>query len=253
MLQAFKRWLWKSGRLEVAALAAMFCAVAGLWGFSALAAEVREGDTQKFDERVLLALRQPGNPAQPVGPTWSLQVARDLTAFGGAVGLGMITAVVAGYLWLERRFGLLGFVLASVSSGTALALVLKELFRRPRPQIVPHLTDISTASFPSGHSMLSSLTYLTLAALLARAMPGFWTKLYFLFVAAALSVLIGCSRVYLGVHYPTDVFAGWCIGSAWAILCCLVADFIASRHLVPNADELSDASEIPSEQRSEKR
>ena len=94
-------------------------------------------------------------------------------------------------------------MLASVLSGTGLALLLKDWFRRPRPQVVPHLTDISTASFPSGHSMLSSLTYLTLAALLARAVPDLKTKLYFLLVVASvLTLLIGCSRVYLGVHYP---------------------------------------------------
>ncbi len=221
-------------------LGAIFLAVVGLWIFGALAAEVVEGDTQKFDDRILLALRRPGNPALPIGPAWTLQVARDLTAFGGPAGLGIVTGVVAGYLWLQRRFGLLWFVLASVLSGTGLALILKDLFHRPRPQIVPHLTDISTASFPSGHSMLSSLTYLTLAALLARAVSDLKTKLYFLFVASFLTVIIGSSRVYLGVHYPTDVFAGWCIGSAWALLCCLCAHFVASRHLVPKAAELSD-------------
>ena len=131
-------------------------------------------------------------------------------------------------------------MLTSVASGTGLALVLKDLFHRPRPQVVPHLTDIATASFPSGHSMLSSLTYLTLAALLARASPDLGTKLYFLAVASALTAAIGCSRVYLGVHFPTDVFAGWCVGSAWALVCCLVAHFIAGHRAVPRSEELTD-------------
>ena len=175
-----------------------------------------------------------------------MQAARDLTAFGGAVGLGIVTAVVSGYLALRRRFGLLGFVLASVLGGTALSLVLKEWFRRPRPQVVPHLTDIAMSSFPSGHSMLSSATYLTLAALLARVVPDWKTKIYFLVVASALTVLIGCSRVYLGAHYPTDVFAGWCVGSAWALVCCLAAHFISTRRLLPRAGELSDGKTEPS-------
>ena len=240
MIQAFKRWAGKSGRLETLVLTGVLLAVAGLWIFGLVAAKVMEGDTQKFDERVLLALRKPGDPAVPVGPGWTVPVARDLTAFGSAAGLGVVTAVVAGYLALQRRFGLLGFVLASVLSGTALSLVLKEWFRRPRPQVVPHLTDISMSSFPSGHSMLSSVTYLTLAALLARVVPDWKTKIYFLVVASALALLIGCSRVYLGAHYPTDVFAGWCAGSAWALICSLAAHFISSRHLLPRAAELAD-------------
>ena len=240
MIQALRAWLWKSGRLEIAVLTGLLLAVAGFWAFGMLAAEVMEGDTQKFDERILLALREPDNLAVPVGPAWTLQVARDLTAFGGAVGLGLITGIVAGYLYLQRRYGLLGFVLLSVFSGTGLALVLKEIFQRPRPQIVPHLTDITTASFPSGHSMLSSVVYLTLAALLARVVPDRRTKVYFLLVAPFLVLLIGSSRVYLGVHYPTDVLAGWCLGSVWALLCCMVAHFVATSRLVAGAEELSE-------------
>ena len=240
MIQAFKQWVWKEGRLEALVLTGILLAVAGLWIFGEVAVKVMEGNTQKFDDRILLALRTPGNLAVPIGPGWTVQVARDLTAFGGPVGLGIITAVVSGYLLLQRQYRLLSFVLASVLSGTGLALVLKDLFHRPRPQVVPHLTDIATASFPSGHSMLSSLTYLTLAALLARAVPDLKTKLYFLLVASILTLLIGCSRVYLGVHFPTDVLAGWCVGSTWALVCCLVAHFVASRHLLPKAEELSD-------------
>ena len=249
MIQILKRWIWKEGRLEVLVLTGILLAVAGLWIFGVVAAKVMEGDTQRFDDRILLALRTPGDLAVPIGPGWTVQVARDLTAFGGPVGLGIITGVVAGYLWLQRRFGLLCFVLASVLSGTGLALVLKDWFRRPRPQVVPHLTDIATASFPSGHSMLSSLTYLTLAALLARAVPDWKTKLYFLLVASVLTLLIGCSRVYLGVHFPTDVLAGWCVGSTWALVCCLVAHFIASRRLLPRAEELSDGRMAAPERR----
>ena len=240
MIRAFKQWVWREGRLEVLVLTGLLLAVAGLWIFAEVAAKVMEGDTQRFDDRLLLALREPGNLAVPIGPGWTVQAARDLTAFGGPVGLGLVTAVVSGYLLLQRRFGLLGFVLGSVSSGTFLALVLKDWFRRPRPTVVPHLTDIATASFPSGHSLLSSLTYLTLAALLARAVPDLTTKLYFLLVATVLSVLIGCSRVYLGVHFPTDVLAGWCVGSTWALVCCLGAHFVASRRLLPKSEELSD-------------
>jgi undecaprenyl-diphosphatase len=221
--------LRRSGRLEIALLLALLLAVAGCWVFASLASEVMEGETDKFDNRILLALRQPGHPDLPIGPDWTLQVARDLTALGSVSGLGIVTCIVGGYLWLQRRYSLLTFVLASVVSGTVLGLFLKEAINRPRPTSVSHLTDISTASFPSGHSMLSSVVYLTLAALLGRAVPDWRTKIYFLAVAVALILLIGFSRVYLGVHYPTDVLAGWCIGCAWAILCCLAAHFLAQR------------------------
>ena len=237
---AWLAWIRRSGRLELAILLAILGAVAALWTFVALAEEIVEGDTFKFDEHLLLASRRPDNLSVPVGPAWTLQVARDVTAFGGPVGLGLVTLILAGYLALERRFGLLTFVLASTVSGTVLALFLKEMFHRPRPQLVPYLTDISTASFPSGHSMLSSVAYLTMAALLARASSALHTKIYFLAVAVALIGLIGCSRVYLGVHYPTDVLAGWCVGSAWAIACCLVAHVVARGRAFPQAEQLEE-------------
>ena len=235
----FGHWVRRAGRLEVALLLAVLVAVAGGWTFVALAEEVIEGDAGKFDEHVLLALRRHDNLAVPIGPHWTLQVARDLTAFGGVLGITLITGTVAGYLALQRRFGLLTVVLASVIGGTVLSLFLKHAFHRPRPEIVPHLTDIASSSFPSGHSMLSSVAYLTMAALLARAVHDLKTKIYFFVVAVVLIGLIGSSRVYLGVHYPTDVLAGWGLGSVWAIICCGVAQFVAQRRRRSDAAERS--------------
>ena len=233
----FLGWVRRGGRLEVSILLAGLAAVAGLWTFGVLAAEVVEGDTGKFDERILIALRQPGNLAVPIGPPWLLQVARDMTAFGGAFGIGIISIAVLGYLLLQRHYGFFCLVVVAVYGGSALALLFKTLFHRTRPQVVPHLTDISTASFPSGHSMISSVAYLTLAALLARAAPDLGTKIYCLAVAMVLIVMIGVSRLYLGVHFPTDVLAGWAMGSAWAIICCLAAHFLAKRRIADPAND----------------
>ena len=159
----------------------------GFWIFGLLAFEAMEGDTRKFDDRILIALRQPGNLAVPIGPPWTLQVARDLTAFGSAVGIGLD----------HGRGGRLPGLAATIRvarvrarvrlTGTLLSLVLKDLINRPRPQVVPHLTDISSASFPSGHSMMSSIVYLTMAALLARTVPDKKTKLYLFRVAVGLT------------------------------------------------------------------
>ncbi len=235
--QRFLDWVRRGGRLEVFILLAVLAAVAGLWTFGVLAAEVSEGDTGKFDERILIALRQPGNLAVPIGPPWLLQVARDVTAFGGAFGIGIISVSILGYLLLQRHYRFFGLVFVAVYGGSALALLFKLWFHRTRPQVVPHLTDISTASFPSGHSLISSVAYLTLAALLARAVPDLGTKIYCLAVAMALILMIGVSRLYLGVHYPTDVLAGWAMGSAWAIICCLVAHFLANRRMADPAHD----------------
>jgi undecaprenyl-diphosphatase len=102
---------------------------------------------------------------------------------------------------------------------------------RPRPELVSHLVEVQTSSFPSGHATLSAVVYLTIGALLAREQKSRRTRLYVMTVAILMALLIGCSRVYLGVHWPTDVLAGWAIGSGWAMLCWIAAWSAAARGL----------------------
>lgn len=194
-----------------------------LWAFVAIADEVTKGDTQNFDERVLRALRRAGDLAMPIGPTWLHEVARDVTALGGMAVIPLFALGVLGYLAFAKKGRAAVFVFISVAGGLVASLALKHAFDRQRPSLVPHLDQVYTSSFPSGHSMLSAVTYLTLGALLARTTRDRALKIYFLSVAATLAVLIGASRVYLGVHYPSDVLAGWCAGIAWALLCAVVA------------------------------
>ena len=217
--------LWL-GRADLLLLLGLLILVGSVWGFLQLAGAVRAGEPQKLDERILLSLRDPADPAILRGPPWMGEVGRDLTAVGGVAFLFLITASVAGFLLLCRKYHALVLLLATVGGGLLLCAFLKGYVDRPRPALVPHLSHVSTTSFPSGHSMLSAVVYLTLGSLLARLFRPMWLKLYFLAVALLLSFLVGVSRVYLGVHYPTDVLASWVAGLAWAVLCWLLARYL---------------------------
>jgi undecaprenyl-diphosphatase len=221
-------WSWL-GRQELTILASMLSVCAILWVFLWLAGEVMEGNTRAFDRALLLALRTPGNLAQPVGPAWLELAARDITSLGGYPVLILVTLAAIGFLLIAGKRHAALLVLVSIGGGMLLSSALKELFDRPRPDLVPHAVQVYTLSFPSGHAMLSAATYLTLGALLARVQPQRWVKVYLLGVAVLLVVLIGASRVYLGVHWPTDVLAGWCVGAAWAMLCWTAATWLQRR------------------------
>ena len=139
---------------------------------------------------------------------------------------------MSGFLLLSRKYQALAMLLLCIGGGLLLSTLLKDIIDRPRPNVVPRLSYVATTSFPSGHSMLSAIVYLTLGTFLARLVQPLRLKLYFLFVAMMLSVLVGLSRVYLGVHYPTDVLAGWAAGLAWAVLCWLLARYLQHRGTV---------------------
>jgi len=207
---------------ELSALAALALCAGGLWGFVELAEQVLENKRHAFDESLLLLLRQ-GDPADPIGPAWVERAVRDITALGGYTIIIAITLVAIGYLAIVRQWSSVILIVVSLAGGAFLNNVLKYWFDRPRPDLVAHLVDVHTLSFPSGHAMLSAITYLTLGALIARVQPQRRLKVYVLAIGVALTLLIGASRVYLGVHWPTDVLAGWCLGAAWAIACWLAA------------------------------
>ena len=209
-------------RTELGFLAGGFAVLVLVIGFLGLGGLVLEGGTQEFDERVLRALRRSGDPSTPLGPSWLQGVALDITALGSATVLGLAVAAILGFLLLQgmRRTAL--FVLVASAGGGLLNHVLKAFFQRPRPAVVPHLREVLTLSFPSGHAMTSAAVYLTLGALLMRIAERRLTKIYCMAVAMLLTVLVGVTRVYLGVHYPSDVLAGWLIGMSWALFCWMV-------------------------------
>jgi undecaprenyl-diphosphatase len=190
-----------------------------LFAFGIIAQEIAQGEPLTFDRRVMLALRSSATPSVPIGPAWLQEAARDITSLGSTIVLGIITFSVVGYLFLAGKAAVAWLMLLAVVGGVALNNLLKFAFARPRPDFVTHAARVFTTSFPSGHATLSAIAYLTIGALLARTHPSFTISIYFMALAAFLTVLIGVSRIYLGVHYPTDILGGWCIGVAWAMAC----------------------------------
>jgi undecaprenyl-diphosphatase len=229
--------LWLRLRLnEIGPLASLLAVSLFGFGFVKLAGGVKDGDTTALDERILLALRHPDDLARPIGPSWLPETMRDITAFGSVFGIVYVTAGVVLYLAVTARWRAALFVVAAIGGGEVLSTGLKLLYQRPRPDLVPHGMETFTASFPSGHAMLSAIAYLTLAILLARVERGRRVKAFVMTLGVVTTLLVGVSRLYLGVHWPSDVLAGWCIGAAWASLCWFVALQLQRRDVVEAPD-----------------
>lgn len=222
-------WL---GRTDLVVLLALLVATASACTFLAIAESATAESPGGFDERMLRDLRNPNDLAEPVGPRWVQEAARDFTGLGGYPVLTLVVCLVLGYLIAGRHYPAALLVFIATVGGVLLSVLLKDFYARPRPDLVPHLTRVYSPSFPSGHAMLSAVVYLTLGSLLARLVGPWWAKGYFVGAAAFLALLVGVSRVYLGVHYPTDVIAGWAVGVAWATLCWLAARRLQRRGAV---------------------
>lgn len=234
-----QRSRWKELVILIGAVTFFLC----LWSFLELAEDAPGGEFLPRETRFMRALRQPDDLSQPIGPSWTVEAARDLTGLGGAMVLTLVTVLVLGYLFLRGARGAALLVLCATFGGFLLSSALKQFFDRPRPTIIPHLAPAVSASFPSGHSMLSSIVYLTLGALLARTVARRRERIYLIGVSLLLTLLIGFSRVYLGVHYPTDVLGGWTAGTAWALLCWCAAHTLQQRGRVKRANELYHVDE----------
>ncbi len=231
MQQRIKTWL---NQYEPMTLITFACIAGGLFLLQRLTSEVLEGETLGFDQTILLWLRQPGDLSLPIGPSWLTHAMGDITSLGGVTVLTILTALATVYLLLDRKTGIAVFLFLSVLSGWLASTALKIIVARARPDIVPHLVDVSDMSFPSGHAMVSAVTYLTLGALLARTQRYRATRIFVMAAGIFLAVIIGLSRIYLGVHYPTDVLAGWVAGALWALGCWLVSKRLIAR----TADEV---------------
>lgn len=195
-------------------------AAAALVGW--LSQVVASGATLGFDTWITLAMRQPGDLAIARGPTWLLRAMRDITALGDVTVLTLVAGIAIGFALVRRHAAEAAFIAVTTSGGAILNSQLKLIFARLRPTLVPHLADVTAASFPSGHAMNSSVVYLTICAVLAGRSADRRVRGYLMAVGVALPLVIGLSRVFLGVHFPTDVIAGWITGASWAALCWLV-------------------------------
>ena len=205
-------------RREIGPIALVLVVGACLLVFRHIAEEVGEGDTRAFDLTILYALRTPGDLSRPIGPDWLNVAATDVTSLGSTTVLGIIVILVCGLFLSFRRWREALALLLASGGGLVITTVLKDLFQRDRPPAILHAVRAINASFPSGHAALSATVFLTLGALIAHFAERRRVRVYALAAAVILSLVVGCSRVYLGVHWPTDVLAGWCVGAAWALL-----------------------------------
>ncbi|MGA0606741.1 phosphatase PAP2 family protein [Phenylobacterium sp. VNQ135] len=216
-------------RFETRALLIFMAAIGAVWAFFSIAEEVAEGETHAVDERLILLFRNPADLNDPIGPRNVEEAVRDITALGGFTVVTLATIVGVLAFAFHRRWRHAAVLLGTVLLAEFSSETTKALYSRPRPDIVPHGAYVYSGSFPSGHSTLSAATFLTLAVLISSLEPHRRTKALVYVLALALLVTIGVSRVYLGVHWPSDVLAGWCLGAAWAFLAWVVLRAVGGR------------------------
>lgn len=216
MSSSFNRWL------EPKILAGIVVASLTFWLFTETAENVLEGDARYYDTAILLAL----HGSDPTNPDWFNEFVRDISGLGGVGVLGLLVVASSIFLAISSKARTALFVSFATLSGAALSSLLKLGFDRPRPDLIPHLTTVYNTSFPSGHAMVSAVVYMTLGTLLAREVSGLWSKIYVMTVAIIVTGLVGLSRLYLGVHWPSDVVAGWAAGASWALAWWVIARII---------------------------
>lgn len=221
--------LLAAGRREIAAVSALLVAALGAMAFLGIADEVAEGETHALDLAILRALRVEGRPEALIGPDWLHVAAVDVTALGSVAVLSLVILLAFALLASLRRWGEGLLLLGGAVGGVSISQGLKAVFGRERPDMAYRAVEAVNASFPSGHAMLSAVVFLTLGALAARFSDRRRVKVLAISAAVLVSLLVGASRVYLGVHWASDVLAGWCVGAAWAMACWLVAYLVRRR------------------------
>ncbi|MBX9616068.1 MAG: phosphatase PAP2 family protein [Caulobacteraceae bacterium] len=229
----FLRRTVQLARGEFAALGALGGIALGVLAFAGIADDLTQADSHGFDGRVL-AWMQPV-AGRPRGPWWLQEAAADLTSLGGISVLALFAVAAIGILLILRKRLSAVLLVTGLAGGVALSEGLKALFERQRPPAAYQAVDTLNASFPSGHALLATVFYLTVAVLMTRAFPRRRLKAYVLSVGVLFALLVGLTRVYLGAHWATDVLAGWCVGAAWAVALWLVSHAVERHQRVRHA------------------
>ena len=226
-VQIFLRRMLRIARTEIAAVTALFVVALGVMIFVEVAGDMTGTDGQAFDQAVL-AWVQPV-AGDPRGPRWLEEAAADLTSLGGISVLILFAVIAVVFLLLQRKRLSALLLVLGLAGGVTLSEGLKALFERPRPPAAFQAVETLNASFPSGHTLLATVFYLTLGVMQTRAFPRAHLKAFVLGAAMTVALLIGLTRIYLGAHWASDVFAGWCAGAAWAMTLWLVAYAVQRR------------------------
>lgn len=213
--------------------------VFGLMGFLVLElwSEIDEGDARAIDRAILLAFRNPADTTSLIGPGWIEQVTKDITTLGSPAVLVLAVFGAAGFMVARRSYRMAAIVIAASASGSLVVVLLKGVFDRARPDVVTRLVEETSMSFPSGHAANSAIIYLTIAVLFVRVEQSLRTRIFALALGILVVLSIGISRLALGVHWPTDVVAGWLIGAVWASIWAMVVK-------LPTIDSAVDLSAI---------
>jgi undecaprenyl-diphosphatase len=205
-------------RREIGPIVMVLATAAFLLAFRRIAEAVTRGDARAFDRAVLQALSAPGDPRRSLAKAWLNIAASDFGAMGSVTVLAFIVVLVCGLFLSLKRWREAALLFLASGGGLALTNVLKDAFNRGRPPLTAEVAAGLNASFPSGHAVLTATVYLTLGVLIGHFAERRLIRLYALGAAVLLTVLVGLSRIYMGVHWCTDVLAGWCVGAAWALL-----------------------------------
>lgn len=229
----FLRRILRIARTEIAALTALFVVALGVMTFIEVADDMTEADGQAFDQAVLSWMQPVAG--DPRGPWWLEEAAADLTSLGGISVLGLFSLIAFAFLLIQRKRLSALLLVLGLAGGVALSEGLKGLFERQRPPAAYQAVETLNASFPSGHTLLATVFYLSLGVMLTRAFPRAHLKAFVLGAAMTVALLIGMTRAYLGAHWASDVFAGWCAGAAWAMALWLIAYAIGRRQAVRSA------------------
>jgi len=226
---SFKDFVHELVTKEIKVLIVFFLLFSSTLIFIGVGNIVSKGSTRDFDITIIKSFRSMDDFGLHSGPIWIKEFMTDITALGGGNVLAIITVFVSIFLILQKRYDAFWLLLAATIGGTLISFWLKDIYDRERPDLIYRLVTVTSLSFPSGHSMMSAVLYLTQAAIVARFQKERKIRIYILSIALVLTFIIGLSRVYLGVHYPTDVLGGWTIGLAWASLCWVIAWYMQRR------------------------